>query len=77
MILSRSLSKLPVALTLSNSLVGAFTAMTVSAETLKIAETMIVSCNDMIYFSGPQATYLTPVTVPGENKLPELVPMTR
>jgi hypothetical protein len=42
--------------TFHDSLTGALLPVTVSAKTLKIAETMIVPSDDMIYFCGPLAT---------------------
>lgn len=76
MIFTRSLSKLPVALTLRNSFGGALLSVTIGADSLKIAETVIISCNDMVYLCGLRATDALEL-VSDQNPLPETIPVTR
>lgn len=66
MLLLRSLPERPLPLTFTNSLKGALFSVTVSAETLKILWPVVITSDDVIYFSGPKATSLTNIQVSGE-----------
>lgn len=49
--------------------------MTVGAETLKVAATVVITGDDVINLCGLRATALTGVIVTLENSLPETVPV--
>jgi hypothetical protein len=75
MFLWSALPERTLALTFHDSLSGAFFSVTISAQTLKVAETVIVPWDDVIYFCGPLATALTSMRVSDENSLSETEPV--
>lgn len=56
MLLFGSLPERPLALTFGNSLKGALFSVTVTAQALQVAEAVVITSDDVIYFSGPKAT---------------------
>lgn len=61
----RSLPERLIPLTRKNSLLGTLDSMTLSTETLKITQTVIIPWDDMIYLCGLVATLDAPMTVTG------------
>ncbi len=50
--------------------------MTVIADSLQVAETVIVSCLDVVYLCGFLATEIAPVPVTGKYLFAETTPVT-